>query len=167
MQQKVVAGVAVIALILGGLSLFTSDKVTERVVEKSVGAVPVLNSPLEITGVKTHYLNQSFVSGTSTSGRLKTPSATSTGMVWCNVNASVSYAVGFQLAFASLETATTTNLGFISLAAGAGDQFIIATSTVFPPLTNINLKVATSSGTTVNANFAPTGSCKAILSEVR
>jgi len=174
-QNKVLVGVGIAVLAIaagwiGGSFNGSTDTVTREVVrelqpviEQAFAAVPVLSSPLEVNGVATHYLAQKFRTATSTLSSIQTPAATTTGEVVCRLFTAASYATGFQLATASTYDATTTNLGFVSVGASAGNAWVSATSTMFAPNQYINLKLSTSSGTTVGSGFAPTGSCYARL----
>jgi hypothetical protein len=134
--------------------------VEEPALEPTFGAVSVLNSPLEVNGT-TEYFGppQNFKTGTSTICSFKTPNATTTGGVVVRAK-TIPYAFGYQIAgSAASNTATTTDYGFIANPANSVGISSTTLSISFPPNFNINVKVATTSGTTVDANFTPTGTC--------
>lgn len=167
MNQRLLVGVgiAVLAVVFGWLggSLNSPTNTIVREVVKELGAVPFLTSPVEVDGVATYYFSKKFLPATSTPASIKTPAATTTGEVVCRLFTAASYATGFQLATAATPNGTTTNLGFVSVPASAGNAWVSATSSVFAPSQFINLKLSTSSGTTVDSGFAPTGFCYASL----
>ncbi len=127
-------------------------------VDPAFGAVSVLTSPLEVNGTQEYVGSKAFNTASSTLCSFKTPNATTTGVVKVRAK-TINYAFGYQIAGDTVNpTATTTNYGFI--ANPANSVGIASTTAVsFAPNTFINVVVATSSGTTVNANFTPTGVC--------
>ncbi len=130
-------------------------------VQPTFGAVGNLISPLQISGTagiaQTVFDHQTFRQGTSTVCSFKTPNATTTGSVTAQAF-SVPFATVFQEANATTYDATTTDLGTFTTAA-----LTSAVETVFNPNTFIVVKAATSTGTIVNANFTPKGSCSLSL----
>lgn len=127
-------------------------------VNDAFGAIGNLISPLQVTGA--HGVGQvivdheTFKTGTSTVCSFKTPAnATTTGVVAAQAF-SVPFAQVFQLAAGATNNATTTDLGTFTTAG-----LTAPAETEFGPNTFINVKAATGSAITVNANFAPTGTC--------
>ncbi len=128
------------------------------------GAVGNLNSPLEIYGVhditKEILDHETFRTGTTTVCSFKTPNATTTGFIAAQA-VSVPFAQSFQMSNAATQWATTTDLGSFTTAAG-----VATVESVYNPNTFISVSAATSSGTIVNANFNPKGTCSISLTVI-
>ena|SRR3990167_3338728 len=159
MQQKTIVGVAiVIALAFGAMFFFSPrekviEKVTNTVRDPVSGAVSVLASPIEIDGTQTYYERKTINVATTTVCSFKTPAATTTGQIWVRLTSSPAY-VTYQMARGATPNATTTDLG--SFTDGDG---ISTADTIFPPSVYLNVKLGTTSGTTVGSEFNPTGTC--------
>ncbi len=153
----IVAVLTAVVVLLGGMSQSGSNVNVSVLPDVSFGAVGALISPIEVAGARgsaTLVIDRmTFRTGTSTVCSFKTPNATTTGTVAAQA-LTVPHAQVFQIANAATPNATTTDLGTFTTTALAA-----TVTTIYPPNSFINVKAATSSGTVVNANFAPTGSC--------
>jgi hypothetical protein len=126
----------------------------------TLGAVSVLQSPLEVNGTQVYLQDIPMRTASSTVCSFKTPNATTTGAFTAEFTSSYSLATNYELANAATPNGTTTSLGYVFLAAnGSGWAIGSTTDKVFGPSTYLNVKLATSSGTTVSSTFAPTGNC--------
>lgn len=129
------------------------------------GAVSSLTSPLVVDGVTTYYYKQTFKSGTSTVCSFKLPNATTTGDVFFRQNSGLSFAQEYEVAVGADNNSTTTkSLGKIGMISGGGNDGVATTTAViFAPGRYINVKMATSTGTTVNTGLAPVGTCEGVF----
>jgi len=129
----------------------------------NLGAVPVLSSPLEVNGVQEYFFSTSLKAATSTVCSFRSPSATTTiglGRFTARWISNVPFAQGYQLAYGSSPTATTTDLGFVTIGSSASGFGIASTSLiVIPPNVYLNVKMSTTSTTAVSSALAPTGKC--------
>jgi len=172
-----VVGVAALALVVGFMGwskpaiIVDSTKVDinaissgiyDAVVSRmsSLGAVSVLTSPQEWNGVTTINENRRFAPGTSTVVSLPV-NASSTLAVICK-GGGLSFAQEYEIAVGATPNATTTSLGKLFVPANR-TAFVVASTSGRTFSENskefINLKMATTSGTTVSTSLTPTGSC--------
>ncbi len=143
----------VVVLVVGGAGQRGQDGKDGRD-GQIVGSVPVLESPICVAGVCYHYKAQPVRSATTTVCSFRTPNGTTTGQVSVKLRSSPTY-VGYQMAADVLtNTGTTTSLG--QFADGDG---ISTADAIFAPNTYINVKLSSTTGVSVGAEFNPTGDC--------
>lgn len=151
------AVIAIVAVAVG----FAVVKPVQNIT--NLGAVSVLNSPLEVNGAEVYLESKALTTATTTVCAIKSPAATSTltfGAV--NFVVSSSTAATIHLAKATTPFATTTSLGSVTLGAGAQGMVVASTSpaagaaTVFSPNTYLVVGMQGGVGT-----FSPTGRCTA------
>lgn len=128
----------------------------------TVGAVPVINSPLEWgTGGTTAGGGKRFPIGSRVLCDIMTPNATSTGEFWASLQNPELYAISVLAGYGTTVGATTTSLGTLNtIGAGAGLNITASTTNVFfPPNTHIVLALSTSTSGTTDPAFNPVGGC--------
>jgi hypothetical protein len=154
-KELVIGGIAIVlavsALMVGGKDGARGQDGKDGV---TVGALPVLSSPIEVEGAQVFYKQVPMVQATTTVCSIRTPNATTSGRFFVRVKTSPTY-VTYQVASSLTNpTATTTDIGSFT----DGD-FVSSGDTVFSPLTFVNVKLGTTTGTTVGSEFNPTGNC--------
>ena len=154
-----VAVAAVVSLVVVGFL----GKPVQNIISQPLGAVSVLNSPLEVNGAEVYLEGKALTTATTTVCAIKSPAATST-LTFAAVNFVVSSSTASTVTLAKATTAyaTTTLLGVADIGANAQDTIIASSSpaaaeaTIFAPSTYFVVGMAGGVGT-----FSPTGRCTA------
>lgn len=152
--------------------------------EPTFGAMPgseLFQPDFTVNGVRTYSYSVGMTNATNTPCFIKTPNATTTPT---HISVYVKYATSsisfFELAYSTTKYASTTALGYMTLAASAGGTLIASstnstwgigalTGRYLPPNTYLMVKLAAANGTGTNSgyeNMVPVGVCKAQLIEV-
>lgn len=143
MNNKVSGLVALVAFVVAGFTYFTvpeevtNEKVTERVIEREIGAVsgPDFQGPngcFSFSGVRKCYVTQSWQTGTSTPCVIRNP-----------VGAATSSILGVYI---SANAPTTT----------AATQYTLATSTGSYATTTVLMDITRSAGLVSTMSYVPT-----------
>lgn len=164
MTNKVFIAI-IVAMVIGGAFLLTKSPSAPL-----SGAVtgPEVDSPFfTIGGVTKEYRSQSLLAGTTTPCSIKSPNATSTLLVYTlrYSRTSADGATTFDVTTGTTQYATTTGTISAAQAVATGpvkaDVVLYGTTTsIVAPNSFIVTKYATSS---LSANFANTGVCKAVF----
>ncbi len=155
--------VGILAVVTVGMFGYLFIRPVQTIIQQLPGAVPSLNSPLEVNGTAEYRDSRAaFLVASSTLCSFKTPPATTTGQILVRVK-TLPFAFGYQIAGSlTSNTGTTTNYGFVSDSSNSMG-ISSTTNTLFPPSSFINVVMATSAGTVVSAGFNPTGTCQEYL----
>ena len=163
MNKNILLTIAiVIALVLG----FVGATKKPEIKTSSVASPDIPSAYMSFGGVRMWAYTQSMSSATSSTCAIQSPLATTTlASATAVFSSSPSYSVGFQFGNATTPFATTTTLGArVDLVAGASG-IIVASSTpstgapIISPGTWINLRLSTSTGSTVGSSMQVTGTC--------
>ena len=152
--------------------------------EPTFGAMPgseLFQPDFTVNGVRTYSYSVGMTNATNTPCFIKTPPATTTpAFISVYVKFATTSASFIDLAYSTTRYASTTSLGYLTLAAGAGGTLIASTTNAswgigaltgryLPPNTYLMVKLAAANGLTTGTgyeNMAPVGVCKAQLIEV-
>ena len=124
-------GVLLALVLVVGIIYPRPTSVVERIVEK-LGATPgdTLNTESwTVNGVRTYFYSSAFGNASTTVCSFRTPSATTT-VVMASMNftnGTTSQAVGMEIAKGAFQTASTTSLGTMALAAGITGTLVAVT----------------------------------------
>ena len=156
-----IALVFVALIAIYGVSHPTATQ-TVREIVNNVGAVPTLTSPQEWNGVV--HINESrrFAAGTSTVFSFRAAATTTVENFACKTNGGLGFAQQYEFAISATNpTATSTqSLGkFDAASSGSSAALATTTSLVLGTGQFLNVKMATTSATTVNTALAPVGNC--------
>lgn len=160
--------VAVIVVLTGGGSVRDGSDGRDGRDGVSVGAVPVLQSPIEIEGTRKHVKRVALLNATSTVFSYKLPNATTTVSSFsCTLVSGISHIQPFQFATGAAMNATTTSLGDVTLTAG-GRAIAVASTTnvVFAPNQFLVFKLGTTTGTVISTGYTPIGNCAVDVWEI-
>lgn len=193
MSEKVLAVVAVLALLLAGAAALKPTNISvpdvnvtvdtnalANLLDNKLGAVagPVLNAPsFTVNGAKEHYFSDEFKTSSTTVCSFRTPSSTSTLLyASMSINTATSNALVWEWGKSRFFDATTTSLlpapNYVSVAANARGSLVIASTTdmidapaVIAPRNYVNLKYGGMGGAISSAGNGLAGTCKVKLLE--
>lgn len=160
MINKLIGGVAALALIIAGFAVAKPAQVVERTIQAGAVSSPDIMSPYFSFGGVKHWAGRtdSLTQATTTVCAIQSPTATST-IAWASALFTVSStsATTVTLATSTTPYATTTLLTSTSIAANAQGyiNFQGASSNVMAPNTWVVVGMAGGTG-----NFSPTGTCQ-------
>lgn len=173
MKHNILLTVVVAGIVATGVAYFLSgEKVTERVIERPVGAIsgPEISSPfLSVNDVKKHYYSSSLVTATSSICMFRAQVNATTSLLGWYLRLDVATTVAYRITLASstVQSATTTFIQSFDRAAGeVGALHFVPTTTaksVFAPGTY--LTVGMSGGLGQGLGAVPTGKCQAVFQE--
>lgn len=144
MKDKIILGIAVLALILSGIAMSGGgtvvdvDKITKEIVEKMGSVVgPTLLSPFwTVNNVETRYFSSGLSQASTTVCMFKTPTATST-LVKSSVKivGATSTVLSVEIGKSANQSATTTRLAYVSTLAASSqltlNTFVASTTAAF------------------------------------
>lgn len=161
MINKLIGGVAVLALVVAGIAVFKPAQVVEKTIQTGAVSSPDILSPYFSFGGVKHWAarTDSLTQATTTVCALQSPVATSS-LVRASITFQVSSTTATTVTFATSTSAfaTTTLLISNGLAANSSGyvNFAGASANVMAP--NTWFVVGMAGG---NGNFSPTGTCQA------
>ena len=162
-ESTAVVGLAVVLSVALALLAVKAPVVNNTVPPATVtqyGAVPSLQSPLEVNGAKKVLQAVKMNKGNKTLCTVKTPGVKSVGTFYFEfISSNADYATGFQAGYGTTAGATTTTLGSVIAVAAGGTGAAIAstTSTIFAADSFINLNYNATN--TISSTYAPDGYC--------
>lgn len=176
MINKLIGGVAVLALVIGGVALVKNTQVIEKTFQAGAVSSPDIISPyISYGGVRQWAYSMEIRQATSTLCSFLSPSSTSTlEHLSAKFDTTASYATSYAWGNDPTAFSTTTIIVAPYGAAAGGKLEIIASTTkvtaftqngVVSPNTYINLKLSTSTAG-ASATFAPVGTCKVMFREL-
>lgn len=170
MINKLIGGVAVLALVVAGVAVSKPAQVVERTIQVGAVSSPDIISPyFSFGGVRQWATHQSVAQATSTFCAMQSPAATTTLLrASVNLTFASSSAQNVVLTRASTQYATTTLLGQLSTPAG-GQGVIVATTTTLTDgivAPNSWITAGWTGALGDGTNSAPVGTCNAIFVEV-
>lgn len=158
---SIAAVLAAVVVFLGAYS--SSVKVSVGPAEPAFGAVATLGSPQDWNFVSFLSEPKGLTVGSSTIYSLKILATTTPVSLTCKINGGFAQAQEFQFAVGNTPNSTSTDTSFGKFFVGAaGSVTAQATTTAFiiSPGSYVNVKLATTSGTTISSLYAPTGRCE-------
>lgn len=161
MINKLIGGVAVLALVIAGVAVSKPAQVVEKTIQAGAVASPDIMSPYFSFGGLKHWAGRtdSLTQATTTVCAIQSPAATST-LAWAGVLFKVSSTTASTVTLATSTTAfaTTTLLTSTTIAANAQGyiNFQGSSANVLAPNTWVVVGMAGGTGT-----FSPSGTCQA------
>jgi len=163
--NKVLVGGIVIAIVLSVAAFFRSGPQGlqgPRGEDGQYGAVPVLESPLEVNGTREYRISVPMRTATTTLCSIRTPNATSTGWISARFVSAAIFSTSYEIGNGATAQATTTSLATFTIPASSNGYSVAGTSSVaaYGPNTYLNVNLSTSSA---SSGFAPVGRCNSFL----
>lgn len=176
MINKLIGGVAVLALVIAGVAVSKPAQVVQKTIQAgSVSSPDILSPYFSFGGVRQWAYSMEIRQATSTLCSFLSPASTSTlEHLSAKFDTTASYATSYAWGNDPTAFSTTTIIVAPYGAAANAKLEILASTTavtafaqngVVSPNTYINLKLSTSTAG-ASATFAPVGSCKVIFREL-